>query len=374
MEARRSVSTRNPQPELPFRARKILYAVITEYIATGEPVGSRRLAKRYGINLSPATIRNVLADLTDAGYLAQPHTSAGRVPTERGFRVFVDALIQMREVTAEDREAVLERMRDLRPGVDDLVREAGRLLATLAGAAALVTRPRAEAEPLSQIRFMPLRPGELLAVIITKGGAIQNRVIAAATVDMSELERLNNYLAEKVPGRTLSEVRTALAAEMDDQSGNVRILRDHAKAMVDAAAAGSDASVDMVIEGHTVLFDRPEFSDAEKIRRYLRTFEEKRRLLGLLDQTLAAGGVQVLIGSETELDDVPDVSLISATYKRGGVTAGTVGIIGPTRMDYGKLVPLVGFTAQVMSDVLDGVEPDEDEDDVDDSPAGQRRF
>jgi heat-inducible transcriptional repressor len=370
------VSTRGPQPELPFRARKILYAVITEYIATGEPVGSRRLAKRYGIALSPATIRNVLADLTDAGYLAQPHTSAGRVPTERGFRVFVDALIQMREVTAEDREAVMERMRELRPGVDDLVREAGRLLALLAGAAALITRPRAEAEPLSQIRFMPLRPSELLAVIITKAGAIQNRVIAAA-IEIGELERLNNYLAEKVPGRTLSEVRAALAAEMDDERGNVRMLREHAKTIVDAAAAGSDAAADMVIEGHTVLFDRPEFSDAEKIRRYLRTFEEKRRLLGLLDQTLAAGGVQVLIGSETELDDdLPDVSLISATYKRGGVSAGTVGIIGPTRMDYGKLVPLVGFTAQVMSDLLDGVDRDEDDEpeEPDDPAPGTRRF
>src|SRR5690606_7060869 len=171
------MSPRAPQPELPFRARKILFAVITEYIATGEPVGSRRLAKRYGLNLSPATIRNVTADLTEAGYLVQPHTSAGRVPTERGFRVFVDALIQMREVTAEDRDVVLERMRDLRPGVDDLVREAGRLLATISGAAAVVTRPRPDSEPLSQIRFMDLRPGELLAVVITKGGAIQNRVI-----------------------------------------------------------------------------------------------------------------------------------------------------------------------------------------------------
>ena len=349
-----------PQPELPFRARKILYAVITEYVASGEPVGSRTLAKRYGINLSPATIRNVLADLTDAGFLVQPHTSAGRTPTERGFRVFVDALIQMRDVSADDRDAVIERMRELRPGVDDLVREAGRLLATIAGAAAVITRPRVDTEPLSQIRFMTLRPGELLALVITKSGAIQNRVITSPAIDASELERLNNYLAEKVAGRTLSEVRSVLAAEVDDS----RELRDRARTMVAAATAGSDAPGEVVIEGHAVLFDRPEFSDGEKIRRYLRTFDEKERLLGLLDQTLAAGGVQVLIGSETELEEVPDISLISANYKRGGVNAGTLGIIGPTRMDYGKLVPLVGFTAQVMSDVLDGLEPDDDDEDA----------
>jgi heat-inducible transcriptional repressor len=365
------VSLRVAQPELPFRARKILYAVITEYIATGEPVGSRRIAKRYGIALSPASIRNVLADLTDAGFLAQPHTSAGRIPTDRGFRVFVDALIQMREVTAQDRDAVLERMRELRPGVDDLVREAGRLLASLAGAAALITRPRTEAEPLSQIRFMPIRAGELLAVIITKAGAIQNRVVHSS-IDASELERLNNYLAEKVPGRTLSEVRAALAADVEEQRGQVRVLLERAKSMVDEVTAGSSAVADMVIEGHTRLFDRPEFSDAENIRRYLRTFDEKQRLLGLLDQTLAAGGVQVLIGAEAELEEVPDVSLISASYKRGGVNAGTVGIIGPTRMDYGKLVPLVGFTAQVMSDLLDGLDPEDEA--IDHAAPGLRRF
>ncbi|GAB5543500.1 MAG: heat-inducible transcriptional repressor HrcA [Sandaracinaceae bacterium] len=347
------------RPELTFRARKILYAVITEYVASGEPVGSRRLAKRYGINLSAATIRNVLADLTDAGFLGQPHTSAGRVPTERGFRVFVDALIQMREVTAEDRDAVMQRMRDLRPGVDDLVKEAGRLLATMAGAAAVVTRPRADAEPLSQIRFLELRPGELLALIITRDGAIQNRAIPAPELTPSALERLNNYLAEKVAGKTLAEVRKALSSEVADE----RTLQQQAQQVLEAAASTQDEERDIVIQGHTVLFDRPEFSDSENIRRYLRTFEEKERLLGLLDSTIAAGGVQVLIGSETELEEVPDISLISASYQRSGRTAGTVGIIGPTRMDYGKLVPLVGFTAQVISDVLDGVHSDEEEPD-----------
>lgn len=348
--------TRSPdvQPELPYRARKILYAVITEYIATGEPVGSRRLAKRYGINLSPATIRNVLADLSDAGFLGQPHTSAGRVPTERGFRVFVDALIQMREVTSEDRAAVLDRMRELRPGVDDLVREAGRLLATMAGAAAIVTRPRADTVTLAQIRFMPLRSGELLALVITDRGAIQNRVITVADhLTPAELERLNNYLELNVAGQTLLGVHAKLAKEVDTE----RDLHQKAKEMVDLATVGSDGHGELVIEGGRLLFDRPEFADSEKIRRYLRTFDEKQRLLDLLDQTIAAGGVQVLIGSETELVDIPDISLITANYKSGGVHAGTVGLIGPRRMDYAKLVPLVGFTAQVMSDVLDGIPP-----------------
>ena len=342
-------------PELSFRARKILYAVVTEYVASGEPVGSRRLSKRYGINLSPATIRNVLSDLTESGFLGQPHTSAGRVPTQLGFRVFVDALITMREVTSEDRVTVLERMRELRPGVDDLVKEAGRLLASLAGAAAVVTRPRPDSEQLAQIRFMLLRPGTLLAVMISRTGVIQNRVLAGPDLSPSELERLNNYLQASVDGHTLADVRATLAEEVEGE----RDLREHARKMIEALA-DADPPGEVVIEGSTMLFDRPEFADSENIRRYLRAFDEKERLLDLLDQTIAAGGVQVLIGSETELEGVPDISLISARYRRGGVTAGTVGIIGPTRMDYGKLVPLVGFTAQVMSDVLDGVEPEPD--------------
>ncbi|MCA9610684.1 MAG: HrcA family transcriptional regulator, partial [Myxococcales bacterium] len=270
-----------------------------------------------------------------------------------------DALIQMREVTTEDRAAVLERMRELRPGIDDLVREAGAVLSSMTGVAAVVTRPRADTAPLSQIRFMELRPGELLAVVIGERGSIQNRVIPAPeALASSELERLNNYLNAKVPGRTLAEVRRLLVTEVDTE----RDLRDRAAAMITVATEG-DASTDIVIEGRTTLFDRPEFADADTIRRFLRAFDEKERLIGLLDQTIAVGGVQVLIGSETELEEVPDMSLISANYKLRGVNAGTVGVIGPTRMDYGKLVPLVGFTAQVISAVLDGTPPDEDEDD-----------
>jgi len=346
------------QPELSFRARKILYAVISEYVATGEPVGSRRIAKRYGVNLSPATIRNVLADLTDAGVLRQPHTSAGRIPTEQGFRLFVDALAQMRELTNEEQMAVMGRLSE--PGIDDFVREAGRLLATMAGVAAVITRPRKDSAPLAQLRFMPVNHHQLLAVVITQSGGIHNRLIQTPEpIDASSLERLNNYLSETVPGRTLAEARELLAGEVDTERG----LRDEAKRLIDELSS-SDEPPELLIEGHSVLFERPEFSEAENIRRYLRTFDDRERLVELLDRTIAAGGVQVLIGSETELGEdgeETDISLIGTSYKRRGMNAGTVGIIGPQRMDYAKLVPLVEFTAQVMGDVLDGVDPDDGE-------------
>ncbi len=332
--------------ELTYRSRKILYATVTEYIATGEPVGSRRLAKRYGLNLSPATIRNVLADLEDMGYLRQPHTSAGRVPTDQGFRVFVDALVQMREVSTQDRAAVLDRLRDLGPG-PELLKEAGEVLSALTGAAAVFTPPRPEEEKLIQLHFMPLREGQLLAVLVTAGGAVQNRVLAG---DAGDLQRVNNLLAEMLQGesRSLVEIHRALLKEMDEQRGVV----EEARAVVEKAV-DSSAPVEMVIEGQGRLFDRPEFLDGDKIRRFVKTFEDKERLAALLAETLSAGGVRVLIGSEANLEDVEDISVITTPYSSTGST-GSIGVIGPTRMDYGKVVPLVGFTAKVVSDKLCG--------------------
>ena len=340
--------------ELTYRSRKILYATVTEYIATGEPVGSRRLAKRYGLNLSPATIRNVLADLEDMGYLRQPHTSAGRVPTDQGFRVFVDALVQMRDVSSQDRAAILEHLRDLEPG-PELLKEATDVLSALTGAAAVFTAPRPEEEKLLQLHFMPLREGQLLAVLVTAGGAVQNRVLSGDTKD---LERVNNLLAEmlKDGSRSLVEIHRELLKEMDEQRGVVEEARSVVAKTVDSAAP-----VEMVIEGQGRLFDRPEFMDGDKIRRFVKTFEDKERLAALLGETLTSGGVRVLIGSETNLEDVEDISVITTPYTSTGST-GSIGVIGPTRMDYGKVVPLVGFTAKVVSGKLQGESSDpEDE-------------
>ncbi|MFN7701080.1 MAG: heat-inducible transcriptional repressor HrcA [Deltaproteobacteria bacterium] len=357
-------------PDLAYRARKILYALVTEYIATGEPVGSRTLSKRYGLNLSAATIRNELTDLEDSGCVAQPHTSAGRVPTELGFRVFIDALAQMRDVSDRDRAAVLARMKQLRPGVDDVVREAARMLASLSGAAAVVSR-RADREAIAHLRFMPLGERRLLVVVVWQSGAVQNRVIEIAEVlAPEELERLHNYLleltgarAESEGGLSLAELRAALADAVAKERDAYDGLRRRAKEIVDAAAAAPSTD-SLVIEGQGALFDRREFSDPEKIRRFLRTFEERERLLGLLDRTHAAGGVQVLVGSEAELDAADDVGVISSTYRAHGVPSGSLGVIGPSRLDYAKLMPLVGFTAQVVSDVLDGHSLDGDGEDA----------
>jgi len=327
---------------------------VTEYIASGKAVGSRRISKRYAINLSPATIRNVLADLEDAELLLQAHTSAGRVPTDAGFRCFVDAMATAGEISDAHRTALIRRLQDLEPGAD-AVRETGQLLSRLTGTATIIARPPVTEASLDQLRFMRLSSGRALAVMVTRSGGVENRVVVTElNVDDRMLERVNNYLAELVGGRTLRSVRDVLAVRLATEESQYQVLRKQAQEMVEATVEGQVERAQVVIQGQGALFDRPEFGDAEKIRRYLSAFEEKQKLLELLEQTLLSDGVQVFIGSEAALDGVGDISVISSPYRKDGASIGSFGIVGPTRMDYKKYVPLVGFAADVLSDILDG--------------------
>jgi heat-inducible transcriptional repressor len=336
------------------RHRRILFAVVTEHIASGKAVSSRCIAKRYAIKLSPATIRNVLSDLEEAELLHQPHTSAGRVPTDAGFRRFVDAIATAGEISDAHRTALLRRLQDLEPGAD-AVRETGQLLSRLTGTATIIAQPTVAEATLDQLRFMRLSGGRTLAVLVTRSGVVENRVVVTeVAVDDHSLERVNNYLDGLVGGQTLAAVRDQLAVRLASEEVQYHTLRKQAQQMVQATVDGQMERARVVIEGQGALFDRPEFGDAEKIRRYLNAFEEKQKLLELLEQTLLTDGVQVFIGSEAALDDVDDISVISSPYRRDGARVGSFGLVGPTRMDYKKYVPLVGFAADVLSDVLDG--------------------
>lgn len=340
--------------ELSDRSRQILFAVVTEYITSGKPVSSTTIARRYGVALSPATIRNVLADLVEAGFVHQPHTSAGRVPTDVGFRYFVDAMAVAQDISKTHREAVLSRLRALEPHAD-VMRETGQLLSSLTGTATVITTAGTAGAVLDQLRFIRLRQRQILVVLVQRSGTIENRVIPLAhDIGDGELERINNYVHELVSGRTLDDLRNTLAARVETERGRYELLRKQARQMVEAAVQSADNHGGVLIEGQGELFNRPEFTDPEKLRRYLSTFEDKERLLKLLDHTLDAKGVSVLIGAETNLDDIDDISVISSSYGAEGTTAGTVGIVGPTRMDYPRFVPLVGFTAKVLSDLLRG--------------------
>lgn len=338
--------------ELGHRARRILYAAITEFVATGEPVGSRTLAKKSGIELSPATIRNVLSDLEEGGFLRQPHTSAGRVPTDRAFRLFIDALMEVQSLTTDEHARIRARFEELGPG-QNVMRETGRLLAELTGNAAVVIAPRAEVLTLKQLRFIRTRPGELLAVLVMSNGTVQNRFIQSDIEDR-EIERVHNLLDDVTEGRTLGDLREFFGRRLATERVQNDELRRRAFALGEAVVAGATGTgVDVVIEGESQLLQHPEFSDANGLRQIVAALSERDRIVGLLDATIAAKGTAVVVGSEAGELGGGQLSLVGASYTDHGRAAGSVAVIGPTRMDYPKVVPLVAATASAMSEFMD---------------------
>jgi heat-inducible transcriptional repressor len=260
------------------RARSVLYAVVTEFIGSGEPVGSRTLSKKYGFSLSPATIRNVLADLEDAGYLAQPHTSAGRVPTESAFRLFIDALMRVRRLPEDDADRIHEWLADLRPDAD-IPRETGKLLSDLSGSPAVVLRSPAESRRLLKLRFITTRPGELLAVVVFEDTTVENRFLRVdKPISDAELERLHGLLEEAVPGHTLGEVREAVARGMSERRDELKALHELGHALLRSTSESVPRPAEVVIEGQALLFDKPEFGDPERLRELLLALEARERL------------------------------------------------------------------------------------------------
>ncbi|MCC6556652.1 MAG: heat-inducible transcription repressor HrcA [Polyangiaceae bacterium] len=339
--------------DLTHRTRKILFAAVTEFIATGDPVGSRTLAKKYGLDLSAASIRNVLADLEEAGYLHQPHTSAGRIPTDRALRLFIDALMEVRTVSPQQQAEMGARFAEIYARAGDPLRETGRYLSELSGAAAIVAAPSTEVRTLSQLRFIPTRPGQLLAVLVFADGSVENRFIGVdEPIQESELTRIHNLLSDVIEGRTLGEVRDLFARRLADERVAVDALRRRAfelgsKAMADMVRRG-----EVVIEGQNRLIDLPEYADVDRLKKLMKALEEREELVDLLDRTVAAGtgAVSVFVGSEAGDLAGGQLSLVAAPYTDNGRVAGTVGVIGPTRMDYAKVMPLVDATAAAMSE------------------------
>jgi heat-inducible transcriptional repressor len=348
--------------DLSLRAKQILYACITEFVATGEPVGSRTLARKCGIDLSPASIRNVLSDLEEAGYLMQPHTSAGRVPTDKAFRLFVHAMMEVRELSAGEHSAIRSRFEELGAG-QNLMREAGRILSDLTGTAAVVVTPRAESLTLKQLRFVRTQPGELLAVLILSNGLVQNRFVKASLSDQ-DLVQIHNLLDDVIEGRSLGELRDLFARRLTTERVQQDALKRTAFELGGAVVAGAvDAGVDVVIEGRARLLDVPEFSDAEGLKRVVSALDDHHRIIALLDATLAAHETSVLVGSEAGGLGGGNLAIIGAKVTDHGRDAGSVGVIGPTRMDYPKVVPLVSATASAMSAFMDRARNVDDEDD-----------
>lgn len=325
---------------------------MTEFTATGEPVGSRTLSKKYGINLSPATIRNVLADLEERGYLSQPHSSAGRVPTELAFRSFIDALVRLRDLSDGDATRISSWFDDPPPG-PDMLRGAGRLLSDLTGTAAVLVRSTTSEGPLTTIRFIVTRPGEILGVIVLADGSVENRFIQVEHApSVSELERLHNMLGEVVQGRTLTNVRDFFAQKVSEHRDQLESLMALGVSLLDATIEVARSRPELIIEGQARLLGRPEFGSAEKLRELVRALEEREQLVGLLDRIIETNRVQVFLGGDTESRVGIAVSVVAAPYRADGMPRGALGVIGPLAMDYPTVIPVVSATAEAMSTVL----------------------
>lgn len=337
--------------QLTRRARGILYALVSEFIDTGEPVGSRTLSKKSGLELSPATIRNVLSDLEEAGYLAQPHTSAGRVPTLSAFRLFIDALMRIRELSAPEAERIAGWAEDLKPGTD-VTRDAGRMLSELAGTAAIVVRAPSDTRVLRKIRFIPLSPRRMLAVVVFSDERVENTFIDVdERIDERELERLHQMLEDVASGRTLASLRDYLTSEIDRGRDEIEQARGLGVTLLTAAISGAAHEPELLIEGQNKLLENPEL-EAPQLKGLIAALEDRERLLGLLDHVLVERQVKVVFGEEAPERPAP-FGVVGAPFDDGqGRPGGAVAILGPTRMDYPVLVPLVSATARALSQVL----------------------
>ena len=330
------------------RARLLLKTLIERYIADGQPVGSRSLSKISGLDISPATIRNVMSDLEDMGFVASPHTSAGRIPTPRGYRLFVDSLLTVQPLEIQQTQIIQGRLQVADP--HRAIQAAGQLLSNLSQFAGVVLTPR-RASTFRQVEFMRLSDKRVLLIIVTPEGDVQNRILMTERpYSHAQLVEAANVLNQHFAGLEFDEARRRLHGELAELHVEI------ARLMEAAVQAGADASQQddpLVITGERNLIGVNELAaDTGKLRALFDLFEHKKRLMDLLSVSSRAQGVQIYIGGESQLVPLDELSLVVAPYELDGKVVGTLGVIGPTRMAYERVIPIVDITARLLSNVL----------------------
>ena len=324
--------------ELDERKKKILQAVIRNYLETGEPVGSRTISKYTDLNLSSATIRNEMADLEEMGYILQPHTSAGRIPSDKGYRLYVDTMMEEKErEVVEMKEMLVERQDKM----ETLLKQVARVLAQNTQYATMISAPQAKRNKLKFIQLSRVDANQILAVIVIEGNVIKNSILPVTEeLDDETLLKLNILLNTHLNGLAIDEINLGMISVMKQQAG---IHSEIVSEVIDAVAEGIRAEEDLEIytSGTNNIFRYPELADQQKASELINTFEEKQLLGELLQDTQAENGntgIQVYIGAETPVQSMRDCSVVTATYELGGGMKGTIGIVGPKRMDYDKVV------------------------------------
>lgn len=335
------------------RSQNILEAIVEDYISSAEPVGSRAISRKHNFNLSPASVRNVMSDLEEMGLLCSPHTSAGRIPTGKGFQYYIDTLLEVRDLNRNEKQNLRNSYRFQNMRMEDIMQEVGRVLSGLSQYTGLVMAPKFISTVFRQIEFVRLSQGRLLVIYVSETGLVQNKVIEAdPTITTHDLEKIGNYLNSELNGLTIHEVRAKLNHELQSD----QVLYDKIKKQalrLSCAALQDEVEDQLYVSGASLMLGQPEFSTPEQMKRLIQTFESKKILIDLLDQGQSAQGVQIFIGSESSHVDLEGCSLITSNFSNQKGAIGSLGVIGPVRMNYSQVVPIVDFTAQLVSRVLD---------------------
>ena len=341
--------------DINHRSRKILYAVVSEYLSTGEAVGSRTITRRHGIELSAATVRNVMADLEEMGLLEQPHTSAGRVPTDSGLRFFIDSLLKVRSLSPKEKEEIRERY-GVGLDLDELFQRTSRVLSDITHYAGIVLVPNPARQKLRHIEFVALSSQRFLCILVTQDGRIENKLVHIDfAVETRKLERIHNYLNVLLEGLTLEEVRERVLAEMGEDKNRYDDLVSSALRLSQAALERAEPGHGVIVSGQSNLLDpaRPaEPEELARMRALLQALDEKELMVRLLDRTLDSDRIQVFLGAETALDALGDSAVVAMPYGPGERPVGAIAVIGPTRMNYGKVMSIVDFTADLVSEMI----------------------
>jgi heat-inducible transcriptional repressor len=346
--------TEDSDAALTERAQLLLKALIESYIRDGQPVGSRTLSRDSGLSLSSATIRNVMADLEALGFVASPHTSAGRVPTDKGYRFFVDTLLKLKPLDDEEVDEIERRLVGDAANGRSLVQTVSQMLSSVTQMAGLVTLPNPNYVALSQLEFISLSENRALAIMVMNNREVQNRVVQLDRFYApEELRRAANYLNEAFAGRSLPDVRALLVEQLKDAQQHMnQIMLDAVQVAQKVFDQEPNERVEYVIAGETNLMGFAELSNIDRLRRLFEAFNEKHDMLRLLDSCLHAEGIQIFIGQESGYRILDDISVVTAPYMQDNNVIGVLGIIGPTRMAYERVIPIVDVTAKLLGSAL----------------------
>ena len=334
------------------RAASLLRTLVGMHIREGQPVGSKALHVESGMSVSTATIRNVMSDLEERGLLSSPHTSAGRIPTAQGYRLFVDSLLQTSPIDASALQALKHELNPNRTS-SDLIASASNLLTQVTAQAGIVTVPRPTASQLRQIEFLPLSDSRVLVILVVNEREVQNRVIELSRpLSEEQLKVAADLINQRYAGNNLSEVRRMLVSEMADARARIDEQLEAALQIAKDAMEPEDAQEEYVVAGESRLIQQAGANDMDKLRELFDAFERKRDLVELLDRCSRADGIQIFIGEEAGYEVLGDYSVITAPYAQGTQPVGVLGVIGPTRMAYDRVIPLVDITARLLTAAL----------------------